>query len=290
MVDELVRTLSADGSLAARALVATELVNEAATRHGSAPTASAALGRTLMGAVLLAAGTVDGERVQVHFRGNGPIRSLLAISSNRGEVRGLVGNATAHLPSRNGKLDVGGVVGSGTLAVVRSHPTWHEPYSGHVPIVSGEIAEDLARYLAESEQTPSVIALGVFVASDGSVQAAGGFLVHAMPDAPEEAVAMLESNVHHLPSPSELVHGGCRPDDILDKLLHGLGCSDRQRLQPVFYCPCDRDRILGAVLAMGRDEMRDIIKRGKDLEVRCEFCCDRYVVSQSEVVTLLKDA
>jgi molecular chaperone Hsp33 len=268
--------------------VATGLVAEAAVRHGTAPTSSAALGRTLMGAQLLAAGASDGERVQVHFRGDGPIRTLLAIANSSAEVRGLVGNPDAHLPSRRGKLDVGGAVGSGTLSVVRSHPSWREPYTGLVPIVSGEIAEDLGAYLMESEQSPAVVALGVHVDSDGSVDAAGGFLIRAMPEAPEESLSMLEANVRGLPSPSEMVRSGLDPDDMLDRLLHGLGSSKRHRTRPVLRCPCDRERMLRAVIALGRSEMRDVVDSGEDVEVVCEFCRDRHVFAVEEVESLLQ--
>ena len=288
--DGLVRAASSDGAFAARALVATELVGEAASRHETAPTATAALGRSLMGALLLAAGAADGETVQVHFQTDGPVRTLLAIADGGGRVRGLIGDAEAHLPPRNGKLDVAGIVGTGTLAVVRQHPSWREPYSGHVPIVSGEVAEDLAHYLLESEQQPAVVALGVFVSSDGAVEAAGGYLVHALPGAPEESVAMLESNVQRLPTPSELVRSGLDPDAIVDRLLHGIGVSERHEIRPVFHCPCDRARILRAVVALGRPEMRQIVERGEEVRVRCEFCCDRYVISADDVGALLQDA
>jgi molecular chaperone Hsp33 len=287
--DELVRTVSADGSFAARALVATDLVAEAAERHDTAPTATAALGRALMGAVLLGAGAPDDERVQLHFRGRGPVRSVLAISDNQGRARGFVGNPAAHPPPRNGKLDVGAAVGAGTLAVVRDHPSWRKPYSGFVPIVSGEIAEDIAHYLLESEQAASVMALGVFVGSDGSVGAAGGFLVQAMPEASDDAVAILEGNVRALESPSQMVRAGLRPVDILDRLLVGLGSSERHSMRPGFYCPCDRNRIVQAVVALGRDEMQQIVDDGEELEIRCEFCCATYSVSPEEVRTVLRD-
>ena len=288
--DEFVSTLSADGSLSARALVATELVGEAASRHATAPTATAALGRTLMGALLLAAEAPDEERVQVHFRGDGPVRTLLAIATRAGEVRGLVGDPTAHLPPRDGKLDVAGVVGSGTLAVVRHYPRGREPYSGYVPIVSGEIAEDLASYLLESEQTPAVVALGVYVGSDGAVGAAAGYLVRAMPGADPAALDQLEANVRRLASPSELVRQGLRPEDVLERLLRGLGTSTQHRLSPSFRCPCDRERILRAVLAMGRSELLEVRARKEDLKVRCEFCRDEYVISPDEVGALIGDA
>jgi len=172
--DELVRTLSREGGISVRALVATELVADAARRHATAPTATAALGRTLMGAILLATGAKDDETLQIQVRGSGELGTVMAIADAGGRVRGYAANPTTHLPPRAGKLDVGGAVGPGVLAVVRYHPSWREPYSGIVPLVSGEIAEDLAHYLLESEQTPSALALGVYVGVDGTPEAAWG--------------------------------------------------------------------------------------------------------------------
>jgi molecular chaperone Hsp33 len=288
--DELVRTVSTDGGVAARALVATELVREAASRHGTAPTASAALGRALMGAVLLASGAEDDETVQLQFRGDGPIGTLTAIADSTGSTRGYATRPGAHPPPRAGKLDVGAAVGKGILAVVRYHPSWRKPHRGIVPLESGEIAQDVARYLHESEQTPSAIALGVFVGGGGVVEAAGGFLVQALPGAADEALARLESNVADLPTPTQLVRGGLRADDVVDRLLAGLGSRERTRSRPAFHCRCGRDRILRAVVLLGREEVRELTARGEPLEVRCEFCGDRYELSPDELGALVPDA
>lgn len=281
--DTLVRTLSGDGSIAVRALVATGLVGQAALRHGTSPTASAALGRTLMGAVLLAAESGPDETLQIQLRGDGPLGVVTVIADSTGCVRGFVGDPAAHLPPRAGKLDVGGAVGRGLLAVVRYHPSWREPYSGLVPLASGEVAEDLAHYLLESEQKPSVVALGVYVAADGSVEAAGGFLVHALPGATRETLGALEANVRGLPSPTDLLRLGRDADGIVDLVLQGLGSRERHRCAPCFFCRCDDERVLQAVTLLGRDEIRDISARGEDIEVRCEFCAERYVVDADEV-------
>lgn len=288
--DRLVRTLSGDGSIAVRALVATGLVAEAAGRHGTAPTATAALGRTLMGAVLLAAENDVDETLQIQFRGDGPIGSITVIADCEGRVRGYATHPATHLPARNGKLDVGAAVGRGILAVVRHHPSWREPYSGIVPLASGEIAEDLARYLLESEQKPAAVALGVYVGADGGVEAAGGFLVQALPGAGEEAVARLESNVRALPSPTELLRSGVDADGLVDRLLDGLGARERHHGAPRFTCRCDRERVLAAVTLLGREEIRDIATRGEPLEIRCEFCAERYLVPADEVGGLLPSA
>jgi molecular chaperone Hsp33 len=289
-MDSLVRTVSEDGSLAVRALVATGLVAEAARRHGTAPTASAALGRALMGAVLIASSAKDDETVQIQLRGDGPLGQLTVIADNAGRVRGYVANPAAHPPARGGKLDVGAAVGRGVLAVVRYHPAWREPYTGIVPIVSGEVAEDLTHYLATSEQTASALAAGVFVGSDGEVVAAGAWLVQALPGADEAVLARLERTVRALPAPTELVRAGLSADDVCDRVLEGLGSRARERSAPRFHCACDEQRIRRAVALLGREETRAIARARESLEVRCEFCATQYVLGPDEVGALLPDA
>jgi molecular chaperone Hsp33 len=288
--DQLVRAVSADGALEVGVLVATRLVAEAATRHRTAPTASAALGRALMGAVLLAAGGRDGETVQIQVRGKGSLGTLTAIADPEGRARGFVANPAADPPLCNGKLDVAQAVGEGILAVLRTRSGAREPYRGIVPLVSGEIAEDLAHYLAESEQTPSAVGLGVFVDTGDAVRAAGGYLVKALPEAAQEALARLETNVRALPTPTDMLRTGLRADEILDRLLADLGARARQRIRPRFACGCGRERVLRAVVLLGRAALREVRAQGEDLEVRCEFCGERYRISAGEIGALLPDA
>ncbi len=288
--DELVRALSADGGLQVRVLVGTELVSEAARRHATAPTASAALGRALMAAELLAAAAKSDETVQLHFSGDGPIGAITVISDHRGGVRGFVGNPAAHPPPRGSKLDVGGAVGRGILAVVRYQPSWREPYRGIVPLVSGEIAEDVANYLLQSEQIPSAVALGVFVRADGSIDAAGGFMVQVLPGADEATVLRLQSNVQALAAPTDLLRSGLRADDIVDRLLDGLGARERTRSAPEFSCFCGEGRMRQAMVLLGRDGLRELVERGEDVEIRCEFCSRTLSLSADEVGSLAPDA
>ena len=288
--DELLRTLSGDGCLAVRVLTATRLVSVAATRHGTSPTASAALGRSLMGAVLLAAGTQDDETVQVQLRGDGELGQVLAIADGGGSVRGYVHNPAAHPPPRDGKLDVGRAVGQGILAIVRYRPSWRDPYSGIVPIVSGEIGEDLAHYLAESEQVPSALAVGVFVGASGEIEAAGGYLVQALPGASPELLADLEDTIRELPTPTEMLRAGLTADDVLARLLSRTGRGEVERIEPRFSCSCNRDRIRQAVVLLGRAETREIAQSGEELEVRCEFCATSYRLGPDEVGALFPDA
>jgi len=273
-----------------RALVATQLVREAARRHGAFPTAAAALGRSLMGAVLIAAGAKDEETVQLQFRGDGPLRSLTVIADAAGRVRGFAGDPTAHPPLRDGKLDVAAALGRGVLAVVRFHPAWREPYTGVVPLVSGEIAQDLTHYLRESEQKPSALALGVYIDACGEVEAAGGYLVQALPGADDVHLARLERAVRSMGRPSQLVRSGVRADELIDRLLEGVGAGARQRAHPAFFCRCDRDRVRQAVVLLGRNELHEIARSGEELEVRCEFCASRYRIPADEVGGLVPDA
>jgi molecular chaperone Hsp33 len=282
MSDELVRALSDAGGVRAFALVASELVAEAARRHQTTPTATTALGRALMGGVLLAAGAKDGETLQLQFRGDGPLGPVTVIADPAGGVRGFVARPDAAVPAREGRVDVGAAVGRGKLAVVRSHPAWRQPYTGIVELASGEIADELARYLALSEQRRSAVALGLLLAGEG-IEAAGGWLVEVLPGAGEEEIARLEGNIAAALHPSESVRDGASADDLLDRLLEGLGSRARQRSQPRFACGCSRERALFAAGLLERDEARELAAREEGLEVRCEFCGERYVLRADEL-------
>ena len=293
--DELVRTISTDGSISVRTVVARNLVAEAAERRPLAPTALSALGRLLVGAVLLGTGPAsksksDVETVQLQFRGNGPLGMMVAICDSTGRVRGTVSNPSVDLPLRDGQPDVAKAIGLGTLSVVRNRPSWREPYRGTVPLVSGEVAKDITLYLTESEQTPSAVGLGVAVGTEGRVEAAGGFLVQSLPGADAAAVARMEQNVLGLPSTSALLQDGVRADGLTDLLLAGLGTSDRHRSTPLFYCPCSRERALRTLVLLGRDEMREIIASREPQEVCCEFCGRRYDLGPDEIEPLARDA
>jgi molecular chaperone Hsp33 len=281
--DVLVRTLSADGGVAVRALSGGVLVGEAARRHGTRPTASNALGRVLMGAVLLASGQADDETVQIQFRGDGPLGSVTAIADGRGRVRGFVSHPTVELPLRAGRPDVAGAVGRGVLAVVRFRPGWREPYSGLVPIQTGEVASDLTHYLAGSEQKPSALALGVVLDVAGRVEAAGGFLVQALPDASDETVARVEAAVRGLPRVSELLREGLGARELAERILAGVGTRALHASEPRFCCPCSRERVLRAMVLLGREELLEIEEARETLETHCRFCGERYLLSGEEI-------
>jgi molecular chaperone Hsp33 len=288
--DLLLHALSADGTLGVRAISATGLVSEAATRRGASPLAGAALGRALLGTVLLGAGGKDGETVELRLRGDGPLRSVLAMSDGLGRARGTIGNPSAALPLRDGRLDLEGGLGAGELAVTRLRPGRLRPYTGVVPIVSGGIAKDLALYLAESEQTPSAVGLGVLHAGDGRIDVACGFLVQALPGASGDGLARAERNVGALAGPAELLREGLALHGLIERLLDGLGVRLLDERVPVYHCGCDEERALRASALLGREDLDQAISEGGPLDVRCDFCGDRYAIDPAEALALLPPA
>jgi molecular chaperone Hsp33 len=288
--DELIRTHTADGGASVRVVTATVLVREAARRHATSPTATVALGRAMMGTLLLASEGQDGERVQLHLRGDGPLGAILVTADGNGAVRGYLQHPGANPPLRGEELGVCDGVGFGTLSVERNHPSWKRPYTGIVPIVEGEIAQDLARYLFESEQKPSTVVLGIYLGPEGEVEAAGGYLIQSLPGAADEALAELEAQVSENLHPSELVRSGLTAGAILDRLLEGIGGGDREVIDARFECPCSIERVRRAASLLGRAEIREIVDRREDLELRCHFCAETWRLTPDEVGSLLPDA
>jgi len=287
--DRLVRTLSRDGGVAVRALVGTALVREAARRHGTSPTATTALGRALQGALLLAADGKGGGSVQIQLKGDGPLGGIVAIGDDAGHARGYVGRPAADPPREGGELDVHTAVGAGVLTVVRHRPD-RRPYTGVVQIVTGTVAQDLARYLAESEQVNAALALGVQHDAAGRITAAAGYLVQALPGASDEELDRVEENVRATWAPSELVREGGDAGDLALRLLDGLGARDPQETPVAFHCGCNDDRVLRAVTALGREELRGAADAEETLEVQCQFCGDAYRLGPAEIGSLLADA
>jgi molecular chaperone Hsp33 len=290
MRDALARTFAVDGSVSVRVLAATELVREAAERHGASPTGAVALGRALMGALLLATEGQDGERVQLHIRGDGPLGALLVTADAAGSARGYARNPGTNAPLHGAELGLREAIGLGELTVERNHPSWKRPYAGIVPLVSGEIAQDLARYLLESEQKPSAVALGVYLEPGGQVAAAGGYLVQKLPGADAGVIADFEARVEQTLHPSELLHAGSDVDEILEQLLGDVPRHRVDHITPRFHCPCTMDRVLRAALLIGREEIREIIERDEELEVRCEFCSEVYRLPANELGRHCPDA
>ncbi len=283
MADRLARAITDDGAVRGLAVVTTSLVEEARVRHGTLPTATAALGRALTAALLMGGMLKDGERISLEFSGDGPLGRMLVDATPDGAVRGFVARPATHLPPRAGKLDVGGAVGRGSLCVMRTRVATAQFYRSLVPLVSGEIGADVASYLLTSEQTPSVVAVGVYVEPDGRVGAAGGYLLQAMPGADAGTIDRLEANVGQDGRPSELVRAGLDAAGMLERMLAGIAMRVLAE-QPVgFRCRCSHERVAAAMVAMGRAELQDVLASERRAEVVCEFCATRYVVEEAEL-------
>ncbi|HEV2359037.1 MAG TPA: Hsp33 family molecular chaperone HslO [bacterium] len=288
MRDYMVRATVAGERVRALATVTTETVEDARIRHATSATATAALGRSLTAAALLSAGLKDGQLVTLRVLGDGPAGGIITQADAAGRVRGYVMNPQADLPATPArKLDVGGLVGrKGTLHVTRDLGM-RTPYYGSAPLVSGEIAEDLAAYFARSEQVPSAVALGVLVGRDLRVLAAGGLCVQALPGADPDVVAQVESRLRSLPPITDLVAAGQTPEQLMTAALDGL-TSDGLATGPVtFTCQCNRQRVEEMLSVLGVDELESLLAQEGQAEVTCRFCGDRYVLNGDEMRALI---
>lgn len=286
----LVRATAYEGRVRALAINSTEAVRELATLQQTVPAATAALGRVATGALLLGSMLKkETHLVTVQVRGGGPLGTILASANGRGEVRALVGNPRPDVPqTRNGKLDVSGVVGtSGRFTVIKDLGL-REPYNSTVELVSGEIGNDFAYYFATSEQIPSAVGLGVFVDRFGGVVAAGGYLIQMLGGLPEDEVEAIEREVAGLPHPTTMIRGGETPEDILTRVF-GDAFDVLDRTPVRFHCPCSRERAERALILLGPQEIDDIAEqqahRGHT-DVTCEFCGSSYRFTLDQLAAL----
>ena len=285
MSDKLVKAITR--GVRVYAAVTTDLVNEAIRRHDCYPVAAAALGRTMTGALLLAANLKNKEALTVNIRGNGPLKNITADAVPEGFVRGYVANPHVELPLNDkGKLDVGGGVGEGLVTVTR-FTGLREPMRGSSEIVTGEIAEDLTNYLYVSEQTPSSIGLGVLVDTDFSAKAAGGFMIQPMPDADEETISRLEENLQKLRPVTTMIDEGKDAREIILEIMNGFEMEFLTSTDLAFKCQCSKERLEDVLLNLNHDDMESLIADGQ-AEVCCHFCGEKYHFSREELQHLLK--
>jgi molecular chaperone Hsp33 len=293
MADQLIRATAANDGIRAVGVITTRLTEEARQRHGLSYVATAALGRAMAAGLLLASGMKQPQaRVNLRFKGDGPLKGVMVDAGMDGTVRGYAYNPTVELPpNAEGKLDVGGAIGKdGFLYVIRDVGHGY-PYSSTVELISGEIGDDVTHYLAVSEQTPSALSVGVFVDSQG-VSAAGGLLIQVLPKAArdEELISLLESRLASLVGFTPLIKAGKTLPDILEDLLGDLGLSIMPQTQMVrFSCRCSSDRVLGALKILGADELQDMIAKDDGAEVTCEFCNEVYKIPRQGLEQLVDD-
>lgn len=286
MASKITRAMTTDGS--ARILVcdSTEIVREAVRLHRTAPTASAALGRVLTGASLMGCLLKNkNDSLTLQWRGDGPLGSVLAVSDYCGNVKGYVSNPDCDPPRKSsGKLDVGTAVGRGSLYVIRDEGG-KEPYIGIVPIVTGEIAEDLASYFAESEQIPTLCCLGVLVGG-GEILGAGGALVQLLPGAGEDVICEIEKNAAALSSVSRLIAEGKRGEEIMAIALGKIPFDLFDEIEVGYRCDCSEERMGQALLTLPKEDLRELFAEQKEIETGCRFCGSVYRFTEESLGAL----
>lgn len=291
MEDSIIRAVAKDAPIRAAAITARGMAERARQIHHTLPVATAALGRCMMAASLLGSQLKEPDgSLTLRIKGDGPLEGITVVSDSAGNVRGYVVNPQTQVPSKApGKLDVGRAVGRGTLTIIKDLRL-KEPYVGTIPLVSGEIAEDITAYLAESEQIPSACALGVLVDRDQSVLQAGGYLLQLLPGAEPELAARLEANVAALGPVSRALEDGCTGQALLERVLNGF-TLEILASQPVAYqCHCTRERVSRALISLGRQELEEMIREQGGAEITCQFCDKIYRFTAEELEALLAES
>jgi len=289
MSDYLVRVIGDPINIIGLACITTGLVDEARRLHGTSATASAALGRALTGSLLMGALLKRGQRLALKFEGNGPLKKIIVEADNDGTARGFVAVPDVVVPFKDEKLNVSGALGSEGLLTVIKDLGLKEPYKGIVKLQTGEIGDDIAYYLAESEQIPSAVGLGVFVAPDGTVKASGGFLIQALPPRDDRVAEQLIENIRKIPSVTELLRKGNTPEDILDLIFSGIVHHSLGKRSLSWRCTCSRERIERVLISLGNDELQKIIDEQGQTDVTCEYCRTSYHFTKEELEKLRRE-
>ncbi len=289
-MDRIIRATAGDGFIKMAVITARDTVERAREIHSCAPTACAALGRTLCAASLM--GDMMKEEnasLTIRINGGGPIGSIVAVSDSSGNVRGYVGDASVDLPLRqDGKLNVGAAVGRDGMLTVSRDIGLREPYVGSTELVSGEIAEDITSYLLESEQVPSACALGVLVDTDLSVKAAGGFIVQLMPGADTALIDTLEENIFMMDQLTTILDED-GAEELFRQVLKGLEYHIVGEAPVEYRCYCSRERVREALLCIDSADIEDMCREGKDISVSCQFCDSVYSFTPDELKALLNE-
>ena len=290
MNDYLVRGMTMDGFVKVVAIRSTEMVRRGAQIHQTSPNATAAFGRALTAASMMGnMQKVENGSMTMQIKGGGPIGTIVCVSDPIGNVRGYVYEPNVPLVEKYpGKLDVGATVGNdGTLTIIRDLQM-KEPYVGSVPLVSGEIGDDVTAYFAHSEQTPTACALGVLVDTDLSVKVAGGYLIQLLPGAPDEVIDAVEFGIKQAGSVTTMLNQGMTPEDILGQVLGNLGVVFMETTEVAYKCYCDRDRVTSALISLGKKELAEIAAEDKTFPVSCQFCDTLYEFTPEDIKGLLE--
>ena len=288
MSDQIIRMLAKDAPVKASAITAGALVERARQIHKTLPTATAALGRALMGASMMGNQLKEeAASLTLRVKGDGPPGGITAVSDSEGNVRGYVQNPAADLPrKRPGKLDVGAAVGAGSLTIIKDL-NMKEPYVGTIELLSGEIADDIAAYFLESEQIPTACALGVLLDTDQSVLCAGGYLIQLLPGADESVIRTIEQGVARVGAVTEALRDGMTAKGLLMQVLSDFDMEVLEESPVEYRCYCSRDRVTRALISMGRKDLEELIADQGKAELTCQFCDKVYHYSKEDLEAIL---
>jgi molecular chaperone Hsp33 len=292
-MDKLIHATTPDGTIRILSAITTDVTAEAIRRHQTSPTASAALGRVLTGTLLMAATLKDFDRLSVRIECDGEIGGIIAEATRDGGVRGYVKNPNAEIPARDdGKFDVRGIIGEGTFYVIRESGfdigLHRDPYVGSVPLVSGEIGEDFAFYLAKSEQIPSAVMLGVLLQnSEPYVMASGGVLVEMMPGANEHLITMIEDTIAHAPHLTSVITSGATPEDLARLALGDIAFEVLEERDVEFRCNCSMERARTLIGSLGRNEVESMLEEDRGAVMSCGFCSEVYQLDEDDLKALI---
>ena len=290
MADTLLKVLAFNDEVKAVAMVATDAIAEAQRRHDTWSSATAALGRTIIGTQLLASSLKGDERITVQVNGDGPGGKIMADANGRGEMRGYITNPHVSLELNDkGKLDVRGVVGTNGSITVIKDLNMREPFSGQVPIVDGELGMDFTYYLAVSEQINGAVGVSVLVNPDETVRAAGGFMIQLLPGASEATISEIERRISEIPMVSKLIEQQEQPRDVLNRLLGEENIRELEEMPVKFHCPCTRERFSAGLMSIGVDDLQHLIDEDHGAEVVCHFCGEKFHFDEAELQGLIDE-
>lgn len=289
MKDYLVRATAADAQIRAFAATTRQMVETARQKHDTSPVVTAALGRLLtVGSMMGSMLKGEEDLLTLQVTGDGPMGGMTVTADSKGHVKGYANEPQVILPANSqGKLDVGGAVGSGILRVIQDSGL-KDPYVGQTVLQTGEIAEDLTYYFATSEQVPSSVGLGVLMERDNTVRQAGGFIVQLMPFAEEETISRLEQNLGKIRSVTSMLDEGLTPEELLGLVLEGMDIQFRDTCEVEFSCSCSKERVEKALISIGREEIDKMIADGEPIEVKCHFCNKGYQFSVQELEEIVE--
>lgn len=287
-MDQLIRGTAHGHQVRVIAANTTALVNEACKKHMTSPVVSAALGRLLTAGILMGATMKNDQDVlTLQIQGDGPMRGLLVTADSQGHVKGYpYVNQVDMATKPNGKLDVSGALGKGLLKVIKDIGM-KEPFAGQTELVSGEIAEDLTHYYFYSEQTPSIIALGVLVDKDLSIKHSGGIMIQLMPSAEDDLIERLEKQMSQVKSVTNFMEISDQVDDLIAHYLGDIVFDKMDSYQPTFQCDCDKHRVTRALISLGEDELADLLAEDKAVDINCNFCNEAYSFSVEDLSDIL---